>query len=349
MPPPPPSSSKALAAILPLIASGQAYEAHQKARTFASRYSKSGAYDVAIDVLAQSATELFKAGQLGSGTDLGCFLLEVYELKGAEVNDESRARLTQLISLAGSEGQWRKTLMDRSMSWSAKHSPYRTGDPTLHAFLGDLFFKESDYPAAEIHFLAAGTRDAAKALANVLFAWSRNGADPGTYASKGVIPYLLAGNILAARIFLASFLTLLVAARPDILARQNAIPLPASGESAADEVYLTTDLTLNFLQLAIRTCQRAKNAQPQGKQAQEMWVRLCGSYQSRRGLVAQGVYREALSEIGTLFFDLPAPRAAAGNPLQDMMASFLGGPPGGGSQAPPKRTLPIPAQAITLD
>jgi hypothetical protein len=97
--PPPPSSTKALNAILPLIAAGQAYEAHQKARTFASRYSKSAApgkapaYDVAIDVLYQSSTALFKAGHLGSGTDLGQFLIEVYELKGEEVTDESRGLL----------------------------------------------------------------------------------------------------------------------------------------------------------------------------------------------------------------------------------------------------------------
>ena len=101
--PPPPSSTKALSAILPLISSGQAYEAHQKARTFASRYSKSGAYDVAIDVLAQSATELFKAGQLGSGTDLGCFLIEVYDLKGAEVDDESRGQYQFILCRRGPE------------------------------------------------------------------------------------------------------------------------------------------------------------------------------------------------------------------------------------------------------
>lgn len=84
------SSSKALNAILPLIASGQPYEAHQKARTFASRYQKSGQYDTAIDVLFQSARELLKAGQQGSGTDLTVFLLDVYETKGEPVTDESR-------------------------------------------------------------------------------------------------------------------------------------------------------------------------------------------------------------------------------------------------------------------
>ena len=83
-------SSRALNAILPLITAGQAYEAHQKARTFASRYNKSGQYDTAIDVLFQSARELLKAGQQGSGTDLALFMLDVYDSKGEDVNDESR-------------------------------------------------------------------------------------------------------------------------------------------------------------------------------------------------------------------------------------------------------------------
>jgi len=86
------SSSRALNAILPLVASGQPYEAHQKARTFASRYNKSGQYDTAIDVLFQSARELLKVGQQGSGTDLALFLLDVYESKGEVVTDESRGR-----------------------------------------------------------------------------------------------------------------------------------------------------------------------------------------------------------------------------------------------------------------
>lgn len=84
------SSSRALSAILPLIASGQPYEAHQKARTFASRYVKSGQYDTAIDVLFQSARELLKTNQQGSGTDLATFMIDVYENKGESVNDDSR-------------------------------------------------------------------------------------------------------------------------------------------------------------------------------------------------------------------------------------------------------------------
>jgi hypothetical protein len=88
--PPVTSPTRALAAILPLIASGQAYEAHQKARTFASRYVKSESYDQAIEVLFQSARELLKAGQQGSGTDLGSFLVDVYIAKEQKVDEDSR-------------------------------------------------------------------------------------------------------------------------------------------------------------------------------------------------------------------------------------------------------------------
>jgi hypothetical protein len=136
------SVTRALNAILPQIASGQPYEAHQKARTFASRYSKSGQFDTAIQVLFQSARELLKVGQQGSGTDLTTFLLDVYESKGEVVNEESRGmilspfirrviewvfwkrgfvfnlgRLTQLIALTGQGGGWRKTIIDRSIAY----------------------------------------------------------------------------------------------------------------------------------------------------------------------------------------------------------------------------------------
>jgi golgi to ER traffic protein 4 len=86
----PTSSSRALEVILPLISAGQPYEAHQKARTFATRYTKSGAHAVAIDVLFQSARELLKAGHAGSGTDLAILLLDSYDRASEPVTDVSR-------------------------------------------------------------------------------------------------------------------------------------------------------------------------------------------------------------------------------------------------------------------
>jgi golgi to ER traffic protein 4 len=99
------SSSKALNAILPRIAASP-YEAHQKARTFAARYVKAGQYDTAIDVLFQSARELLKNGQPGSGTDLASFLLEVYDQKDEPVSDESRGQSSLSGVIRGlSQGQ----------------------------------------------------------------------------------------------------------------------------------------------------------------------------------------------------------------------------------------------------
>ena len=129
-----PTSSRALEAILPLVAAGQPYEAHQKARTFAARYTKSGAHAIAIDVLFQSARELLKAGNPGSGTDLTLLLLESYERTNEPVSDVSRGvyiivrckisllsnfypgRITQLIVLVGPSGAWRKSIIDRAVA-----------------------------------------------------------------------------------------------------------------------------------------------------------------------------------------------------------------------------------------
>jgi hypothetical protein len=90
---PTPSPDKALTAILPLIEAGHAYEAHQKARTFASRYVKAHAYDTAIQVLFQSSRELLKAGHAGSGSDLATFLIDVYTASAQPFDSAARGNL----------------------------------------------------------------------------------------------------------------------------------------------------------------------------------------------------------------------------------------------------------------
>lgn len=195
----------------------------------------------------------------------------------------------------------------------------------------------------------------------MLFEWSRSGAEPGAYASRGTIPLLQVGNVLGARSFLSQFLSLLVSSHPEILAEPTPITMAVT-PSGSDEIIPTTDHVLNFLQLAIRVCQRGAIGLPQSKRVQEVWVRLCGSYQSRRGVLTQPYYREvgppvisvsdplmklpqALGEIGLLFFDLPPPRSANANPMADMMAAMMGG----GSFAPKRSGLPPPAPSLTLD
>jgi len=278
---------------------------------------------VAIDVLFQSARELLKVRQLGSGTDLGIFLVDVYEAKGEIVSEESRGRLTQLIALTGSEGSWRKTIIDRALAWTAKHGPCPAGDPELHHYVGELLFKEGALDLAEAHFLAAGKRDSARSLAQLLLDWLDDGSDIGRFASRGAIPYLLEGNILAARTFLSHYISQLISSRPEILVEKTPVVI----EGTSDEIFITTDQVLNFLQLAIRTCQRAQG--DGNKTIREAWVRLCGSYQSKGGLMASSQMRQALGELGQLYFAMPPPRSQAVNPLQDMISSLFGGPTGG--------------------
>ncbi|KAJ7056739.1 hypothetical protein C8F01DRAFT_1257396 [Mycena amicta] len=313
--PPAPTSTRALNAILPLIATAP-YEAHQKARTFASRYVKSGQHDVAIDVLFQSARELFKVGQSGSGVDLTGFLLEVYETKGQVVSDESRGRLTQLIALAGSDGAWRKTIIDKSLAWSTMNGAIPAGDAELHHYVGELLYKEGSFEAAEPHFLASSKRDSARLLAEMFLQWSA--ADPkshGAFALRGILPYLLNGNILGARTFITHFVASLPRASDATM---------SVGPDA--EVILVKDPIVNFAQLAVLTCQRAQG------DLQQSGTRELGA-----------VVRAALNEISTLYFAFPPPRGQAGNPFGDMFSSLLGGGPSSGS---PARRMLAPA-AVT--
>ncbi|KAI9454758.1 cytoplasmic protein [Lactarius psammicola] len=274
----PTSSARALEAILPLVAAGQPYEAHQKARTFAARYTKSGAHTITIDVLFQSARELLKAGNPGSGTDLTLLLLESYERTNEPVSDVSRAN------------------HDNGLT------------------------PESDFVGAEPHLLAAGTRDSARLLAQVYFDWAKASdsleSHAGTFALRAVLPYLLNGNILAARTFLGAFISYVSSSGG------TALPIGSTG----DEITFTPDSLLNFAQLAVRSVQRAAGAQ--NKTTREAWIRLCGTYQSRAALLTQPEIRAVLDELGTLYFDLQPPRTANANPFGDIMSSLFGGAPG---------------------
>lgn len=325
------SSSRALNAILPLITSNQPYEAHQRARTFASRYAKSGQYDSAIDVLFQSARELLKTGQQGSGIDLTCYLIDVYESKGESVNNDSRGKLTQLIALTGSSGTWRKTIIDRAIAWSAKHGTCPLGDQDLHHYIGELLYKDGTFDAAEPHLLAAGKRDSARLLAQIFLEWVETGGTPGNFALRGTLPYLESGNILAAKTFIMQFVNKLVPARPSL-----ASPLQSSRISVDDnnEVVFTSDSAVNFCQLAVLTCQRANGEK--NKVTRESWVRLCGTYQAKGGIPASKEVRAALQAIATLYFAIPPPRTQPDNPFGAMLSSMLGGAPTG---APERRVL----------
>jgi len=318
---------------LPQIATAP-YEAHQKARTFASRYVKSNQYDTAIDVLFQSSRELLKNGQTGSGVDLAGFLLEVYDAKSESVTDESRKRITQLIALTGSGGTWRKMLVDKAFVWSVKLGKCPAGDRDLHHYVGELLYKEGAFDLAEPHLLASGTRDSARLLAEMFIKWLAVGGTPGDFAIRGVIPNLQNGNILAARTFISHY--------------TSALPKGTGSRhitvGSEDEVFLTKDPIVNFAQIAVLTCQRAQG--DRNKVMRESWVRLCGTYQSRGGVLATPEVRSALNELANLYFAIPLPRSQAANPFGDVLSSLFGSNP---TSQQPRRLLSPGSDSPELD
>lgn len=169
--------------------------------------------------------------------------------------------------------------------------------------------------------------------------------------------YLLNGNILASRHFLAGLIS-------HISPSGEALPVGPS----SDEILVTDDSLLNFAQLAVRTVQRAAGAQ--NKTAREAWVRLCGTYQARGGILTHPEVRavcqplldlnlrlklglQVLNELAMLYFEIPFPRTTNANPFGDIMSSLFGGPPGSGSgsaSAQPRTITPGAGHAqLTLD
>jgi len=211
-------------------------------------------------------------------------------------------------------------------TWSAKHGSCPAGDPELHHYIGEILYKEGSFEAAEVHFLASGKRDSARLLSQMFVEWATPTVAYGVFALRGTIPYLQNGNVQAAKTFIKQF----------------AASLPASIQLTSDsvisvgdkdEVTMTKDSLVNFAQMAVLTCQRAQGAE--NKVMRESWVRLCGTYQGKIGLLATPEMRASLKEVGALYFAIPLPRSQAANPLGEMMSSLFGG----AAPSQPTRTL----------
>jgi len=127
-------------------------------------------------------------------------------------------------------------------------------------------FPEGDFHLASLHLILCPTHDAARTLAELMFAWSKlDPAGPpaiGRYAARGALSYLESSSILPARTFLSHFLALALAANPDLLVVR--FPFPPAGSALAktlpagaggDEVVVTALASLNFVQLAVRAAQ----------------------------------------------------------------------------------------------
>merc|ERR1712093_93043 len=223
------------------------------------------------------------------------------------------------------------------------------GDAALHAYIGQVLYKDRDFYGAEQHFLAAGTRDAARSLASVMFDWFKG--DPssnssastlGRYAARGVLSYLEASSILCASIFLNTLLSLATSAEPSVLHERLPLTTWPDKETESDPEILVTRLaSLNFLQLVIRSCQAGSgehqvrrpgnnNAPMQtvapGKTA---WTQLLSRYEREVPWLREQDVKESTTILGEMYLDIKPASTGGNNMLGDLMSSLFGGPSSG--------------------
>ena len=147
----------------------------------ASRYVKSSDWDSATDILYGGALALLKAGQGGSGGDLGCFLVDVLgkaekgcgtgekgacacwrcrKSKEAKQDDETKkfydisgvlthccdaGKLLSLLRAFPPNEPTKKRFVSDMVAWSGKAGDYPNGDPELHHVAGTLFAEGKEF------------------------------------------------------------------------------------------------------------------------------------------------------------------------------------------------------------
>lgn len=199
--------------------------------------------------------------------------------------------------------------------WSSKFGEYPAGDPELHHVAGSLYAEEHEPYDAERHLLL-GTKDSAEVLARLEYEWFKedDAHTAALYAARGILPYLLTGNVRAANTCYRLFTSALNQDKQSQLGIQD-----VSSNSADIRIYPSIPL-LNFLGLLLLAVQRA---------SPDLYKQLHNKYSALIGEV--DAWHESLEMIAEMYFGIQKPRQS--NPLMDMMSGFLGGGGGGGGSA----------------
>jgi hypothetical protein len=165
---------------------------------------------------------------------------------------------------------------------------------------------------AERH-LILGTKDSAETLAQLEYAWyeADDSHTAPLYAARGVLPYLLVGNLRAANKYFLLFTSR--------LSHKANLGMQEVSTSSSDlKVYPSLPL-LNFLGLLLLAVERGEAA---------LYRQLRSHYAANLSDVNWG---EALDKIGEMYFGISIPRQ--GNPMMDMLGNmFMGGGLGGGKK-----------------
>ncbi|KAI0119178.1 DUF410-domain-containing protein [Daldinia grandis] len=306
---------KIIARLQQRISEGQFYEAQQQTRVVAARYTKAANWDAAINILYNVGQSLLKAGQGGSGGDLCVLLVDTYKQAELKPDAVAKGRLLTCLRLFNSEEPTRKKYIGEIITWSSKFGEYPAGDPELHHVAGSLYAEEHEPYDAERHLLL-GTKDSAEVLAHLEYEWFKedDAHTAALYAARGVLPYLLTGNVRSANTCYRLFTSALSQDKQGQLNVQD-----VASNSADIRVYPSIPL-LNFLGLLLLAVQRANP---------DLYKQLHSKYSTLLAEVES--WHESLEIIAEMYFGIQKPRQS--NPLMDMMSGFFGGSGGGGAAA----------------
>ncbi|KAF9406089.1 hypothetical protein BGZ94_003248, partial [Podila epigama] len=269
-------------------------------------YVKAHNYADAIKLLRSGALLLLQHKQVGSGTDLALYLVEVYNLNKLPVTEESRDRIFDLADLMDSENSQRKTFLQAAISWSSNNSEYKNGDPLLQHYIGLLFWKEKNYNQAEAHLLV-GTKESAEALGLVLYEWSEQEPthDKGAYLLRGVLQELSMKNLRDANVVYSTFVERLPA---DYLSGEQKTP------NGAKTIKTFKSSLINLTQVLLLACQTGNPM---------IFKQVAAKY--KPVLAIDENFESLMITIGELYFGVRAPKQV--NMLADLMNSLFSGPP----------------------
>ncbi|CAN6627138.1 golgi to ER traffic protein 4 [Trichomonascus vanleenenianus] len=286
------------------IESKQFYEAHQAVRTIAARYIRQKAYNDAIEVLYTAAKQLLEAGQPGSGSDLLLYMISVYHTAETPVDNESRARVSQLVQMFDPQEPTLTKIAQETTLWSSKFGESKYGDPRLHHVFGQVFAKAGDVNETEKHLLL-GTADSVKVLAGFEFEWFLENDDrtsAGQYIGRAVLGYLSTGNVSAAEGALGAFLEKFNA--------DSSCPDPTEVlNDGAVFVYDSVPL-LDFFQLLVLASRKGDKS---------LFIKLVTKYEPQIRQVQP--FGQGIEQVAQVIFGIQPRRQT--NILQEMMGSLF--------------------------
>lgn len=298
-----PKLKKTLVRFQQKIAAGDFYEAHQTLRTIANRNVRSKAFQDAISLLYYAAQILLKSSQPATGSDLTSYLIEVYIDSETTVNNESKSKLIELLSLFDPSEPTLKTVAIEVINWSIKFGEHPLGDPDLHHIVGSKFVQNHELAYEAEKHLLLGTSDSYPLYLELIWSWYLDDSEPKDielYIRRIVLNYLCVQNFKSSRdslnTLISRFIERSVSSKFTKL-EQNGTPLFIFEEYPV----------LNFLQLLLVTIQA---------EDKENFKRLVGRY-----FKYLNELEGTLEAIGELYFGIVAPKQT--NVLQNLMSGFF--------------------------